>query len=56
MINFFYTFVDFANYMGMIKAIILVVSFYVLTGLLTKLPEHLAHSNNKVAKILLTKI
>lgn len=56
MINPFKLFVDFSNYLGMWKAALMVVIFFLGTWLLSSLPEKLAKSESKISKVFMKKI
>lgn len=53
--NVFQTFIDFANYLGTSKAVIMVVAYFLGDALIKKLPaelEHSAEEGNKLANFL----
>ena len=49
-------FVAFTQYMGVAKALIMVIAFYTLMWAYKAIPKKLSMSNNKLAKILLINV
>lgn len=56
MIDLFDLFVDFSNYLGIVRAAVMVILFFLLTAAYDNLPVLLEKKNNKLSRILLKDI